>query len=745
MSRGLIKEAKIMEMLTMTGSRHFPQIYGRVHRDVGQQDRVLIDEKRREVHRIFMEFCEEGSFAGLIDDCVKMGDEPDEATLWSYFHCLAKANMVLESGHEQESETPNSDSEPWAEGKLVIHFDLKPDNVLMGGPENDGEHMKENRIMIADFGLSVPLPNKQTALEKDRITILNEHAWRGTRAYKAPEQENKIARASQRYGSHTNIYQVGLIMWCIIMQKVYDIPYSDSPEFTNLTGPSKKQATMGAGQLETEDQYSETLRGLVAECLIMSPASRPTSVELLKRTRAGLATVHADAAAGSKTNENLTVPSALLLDRWWGQQPGVVWPDRIPEMQKVVALHEQQLEQVKSAKAYTPTQLRGSPPVSDDQPEAPPAAGTTNAPPEAPPATGTSGTGQGPKPDSKNDIIPRVKSWPRGKFSKPIDLLNEAPPDKAKSPPVSGGPAKPVWNNAFEDLRRRLLGAHVPRPQKRPSQEPDGGSGSKRSRMKPAPIRTIDKVNNWFRNVNLNSTNPPPTPEGPNFIVPVRIWPGPSASPVDESAAMLRIIRVPAKATLNTLIALLTMDPSTGVGVSWGVWFCRPGTTVKLSNFTTIAELGYEPVPSLRGPYLECFRKMTPPSGSFSTLFDVEVCIQSGGSPTQKAMSVKLRAREDTTIFKLKEVIINHGYRADFKSPEQLRIHLGGMGGVDGADLDAGDCPNRRTVKSFFSDGVDAKVWCCLRPQGQVGAGRGRTVSSQRRFTPPVRTHRRFI
>jgi serine/threonine protein kinase len=192
MSRGLIKEAKIMEMLTMTGSRHFPQIYGRVHRDVGQQDRVLIDEKRREVHRIFMEFCEEGSFADLIDDCVKMGDEPDEATLWSYFHCLAKANMVLESGHEQESETPNSNSEPWADGKSVIHFDLKPDNVLMGGFENDGEHMKENRIMIADFGLSVPLPNKQTALEKDRITILNEHAWRGTRAYKAPVRPSPL-------------------------------------------------------------------------------------------------------------------------------------------------------------------------------------------------------------------------------------------------------------------------------------------------------------------------------------------------------------------------------------------------------------------------------------------------------------------------------------------------------------------------------------------------------------------------
>lgn len=185
-NKGLVLEAAIMEMLTRTGSRHFPQIYGHVHRDVGHQDWVTVDQKRREVHRIFMEYFDGGSVSRHIQDISYHGDAHSEATLWSWFHCFAKAAVAMERGNEQDSESRFSKRVPWIQGREVVHFDIKPENALIGGREGSGEHMEVRRVVISDVGVSACLPNERSGPHRDRDQILNDYENVGTVSFRAP-------------------------------------------------------------------------------------------------------------------------------------------------------------------------------------------------------------------------------------------------------------------------------------------------------------------------------------------------------------------------------------------------------------------------------------------------------------------------------------------------------------------------------------------------------------------------------
>lgn len=193
-SHGLISEAEIMELLTMTGSRHIPQIYGRVHRDVGQQDGVAIDQKRREVHRIFMEYCEGGSLSKYIENTFYFVNNAPEDMLWAYFHCFAKAMVVMERGHELASESRYSSKRPWVDGREVVHFDIKPDNALITTRES-GEHVDMERVVISDFGLSATLPNEHTVRWEEIDGILQDHEFAGTVAFRAPVSPSPLSMA----------------------------------------------------------------------------------------------------------------------------------------------------------------------------------------------------------------------------------------------------------------------------------------------------------------------------------------------------------------------------------------------------------------------------------------------------------------------------------------------------------------------------------------------------------------------
>lgn len=58
-----------MSRLNDTGSNHFPRIFRRVYRDVGAGSSGLsIDSSSREVHRLIMEFCENGDLNDSISE-----------------------------------------------------------------------------------------------------------------------------------------------------------------------------------------------------------------------------------------------------------------------------------------------------------------------------------------------------------------------------------------------------------------------------------------------------------------------------------------------------------------------------------------------------------------------------------------------------------------------------------------------------------------------------------------------------
>lgn len=58
-----------MKALNTTGTRHVPKLYKRCYREPGAgTPGMRIDSSRREVHRIFMEFCPGGDMWQFIDD-----------------------------------------------------------------------------------------------------------------------------------------------------------------------------------------------------------------------------------------------------------------------------------------------------------------------------------------------------------------------------------------------------------------------------------------------------------------------------------------------------------------------------------------------------------------------------------------------------------------------------------------------------------------------------------------------------
>ncbi|KFZ15003.1 hypothetical protein V501_02938 [Pseudogymnoascus sp. VKM F-4519 (FW-2642)] len=486
LNKGLVSEAFIMEMLTRTGSRHFPQIYGRVHRDVGLQDRVAVDQKRREVHRIFMEYCEYGSLAKHINDSSYRGDLTDEPTLWSWFHCLSKAVMVMERGHEEDEESRFSRREPWGNGHEVVHFDLKPDNALVSVTD-DYEHVGARRVVISDFGLSQVLPNERNGPHRDHDKNLDEYEQVGTVIYRAPEQLRRIPRPKRRLGACTNIFQVGVIMFCLIMQ-THSFPYIDPPTRMRLTRRHRHR-TMGGEDLEMEIRLSRVLRGLVAECLHLDPAFRPTSVELVRRTRAGLKNFNPWGATSSKIYGTLKPVDALMLDGWFGKFPSTVWPKRIPEMEEVVNLRRRQRHQVDLAINYDPQNpatannqggnLPGGPATGQNPPppgnQGPvnppggPAAGqnppTNNNQPGAPPAAGPGGTAAAQPPVRRTEPVVRHKPWPGDKFTQPADILDGKGPRKSKPPPGRSAPSKqPDWGAraGTQEVAAERAGAYPP-------------------------------------------------------------------------------------------------------------------------------------------------------------------------------------------------------------------------------------------------------------------------------------------
>lgn len=121
-------------MLNRTNSQHIPRLYKRVYRDIGSGvPGMRIDSNRREVHRMFIEFCAGGDMHDLIKTCRRQGPAGvewrflKEDACWSIFDCFARAFFAMQWGEEDPDEEKST---PLWEGRGLVHCDLKPNNGM---------------------------------------------------------------------------------------------------------------------------------------------------------------------------------------------------------------------------------------------------------------------------------------------------------------------------------------------------------------------------------------------------------------------------------------------------------------------------------------------------------------------------------------------------------------------------------------------------------------------------------------
>lgn len=135
----------------------------------------------------------------------------------------------------------------------VVHFDLKPDNLLIDG---DGPAMV---VKVADFGLS---KHKFTAYVSTCRDL------RGTLPYMAPELVAEPSRVSEK----ADLWSMGVVMWEML---TLEVPYRDLAPQQILMG-----LMTGSVHLNVPEWCEPEWRGLLEACLDISPARRPSFKEL---------------------------------------------------------------------------------------------------------------------------------------------------------------------------------------------------------------------------------------------------------------------------------------------------------------------------------------------------------------------------------------------------------------------------------------------------------------------------------
>mmetsp|Transcript_38013 Transcript_38013/g.90296 ORF Transcript_38013/g.90296 Transcript_38013/m.90296 type:complete len:747 (-) Transcript_38013:278-2518(-) len=139
----------------------------------------------------------------------------------------------------------------------IVHFDLKPDNLLVDGDINSATVVK-----VADFGLSKHKYNAYVSGCRD---------LRGTLPYMAPELVSDPDHVSEK----ADVWSMGIVMWELAARQV---PYA------NLS-PQQIVAGLMQGYLKPEipDWVEDNWRHLMESCLQTNPQARPTFRELSAR------------------------------------------------------------------------------------------------------------------------------------------------------------------------------------------------------------------------------------------------------------------------------------------------------------------------------------------------------------------------------------------------------------------------------------------------------------------------------
>lgn len=198
----------------------------------------------------------------------KTEEEQQEAPLMGKLSSQGTLEDQPESTGPESNKTSTKANviEPWA------HRDLKPANVMISD---------EGQPILMDFGSAVKaiveIPNRSIALQQQDLAA--EHS---SMPYRAPELFD--VKTGEPLTEAVDIWSLGCILYCLA--------YGHSPFETNDTieqGGSMALAVMnGSWKFPAKDQtgYSDGLKTLIKEMLVLDPKLRPTVDQVLKKSQA---------------------------------------------------------------------------------------------------------------------------------------------------------------------------------------------------------------------------------------------------------------------------------------------------------------------------------------------------------------------------------------------------------------------------------------------------------------------------
>ncbi|CZT04008.1 uncharacterized protein RCO7_05631 [Rhynchosporium graminicola] len=233
-------------------------------------------------------------------DCVREGLLPGELKMSSVGNVLVPAVQVPPL-------------------RTTVHFDLKPHNIFaaISNKEHDGIPVYK----IGDFGGILKVDSNPLNVKARNVwRVDNAMRLQGTRGYYAPEQftprwDSKDFRTSPvcgKYGTATNVWGIGVIMYQVRIPFSYlhnsqakaDAIYTSAPPRPHrpfsYTSATTGENFVSYGQFLARQNYSGTIKDLIAECLAEIPGQRPGLIELKTRIRDNIALLKANGATSDK-------------------------------------------------------------------------------------------------------------------------------------------------------------------------------------------------------------------------------------------------------------------------------------------------------------------------------------------------------------------------------------------------------------------------------------------------------------
>lgn len=234
-------EFKILRQL------HHPNIVEYLnHEDVEEQQMLYI----------YMEYCDGGDLAQLIKKFKDDGDYIPEDLLWQIFTQVLMALYRCHNGADIGKvdsifiNSPDVEPEPVDNLHVIIHRDIKPDNIFLMSDEYT--------VKLGDFGLAKCLSSTSQFAK----------TYVGTPYYMPPE-----VIAGKPYKPVCDIWSLGCVLYELCALK---------PPFQAKTHAQLEEKIRLGKYPPIPEHYSHRIRMCIKACLITDPTERATANQLLQ-------------------------------------------------------------------------------------------------------------------------------------------------------------------------------------------------------------------------------------------------------------------------------------------------------------------------------------------------------------------------------------------------------------------------------------------------------------------------------